>query len=56
MELTKLSVNVSKSLNERWTQAAKRERRTKTAMLHMALERYLERSEQQSKITKAQVR
>ena len=52
MELTKLSVNVPKSLNERWTAAAKRERRTKTALLHMALERYLSRSEKQVKSEK----
>jgi predicted DNA-binding protein len=49
MELTKLSVNVPMSLNERWTAAAKRERRTKTALLQMALERYLDESEQAAK-------
>jgi hypothetical protein len=52
MALTKLSVNVPKFLNERWTAAAQRERRTKTALLQIALERYLDRSEQQVKIEK----
>jgi len=51
MDLMKLSVNVPKSLNERWTQAAKRERRTKTAVLQIALEQYLERSHRQCKST-----
>jgi len=49
MELTKLSINLPESLNERWTAAAKRERRTKTAVLVLALEAYLAKSEEPRK-------
>jgi predicted DNA-binding protein len=49
MELKKLSINLPKPLNERWAAAARKERRTKTAILQLAIEQYLEKGERQPK-------
>ena len=49
MEQDKLTVNVPKDLNRRWTATARRERRTKTAILTLALEGYLDKSEKDNR-------